>query len=134
MAQCWVEVGGPEEMPLAEAATLRATAFCGLANPGSFWQTLSEIGVHPLESVTFADHHVYSPGQLRRLARQAQAMGAQALLTTEKDYANLCPDAAEVVRPLRLFWLRIGVAVDGADALLALVTARLRPRDREVSA
>jgi hypothetical protein len=33
-----------------------------------------------------------------------------------------------------LFWLRIGVAVDGADALLALVTARLRSPDRGVSA
>ena len=134
IAQCWLEVGGSEEISLAEAATLRATAFCGLANPGSYWRTLSEIGVHPLESVTFADHHAYTPAQLRRLARHAQAMGAQALLTTEKDYANLCPDAAEVVRPLRLLWLRIGVAVDGADALLALITARLRPQDRGASA
>jgi tetraacyldisaccharide 4'-kinase len=133
-AECWIEVGGSGEMPLAEAATLRATAFCGLANPGSFWQTLSEIGIHPLQPVTFADHHAYTPAQLRRVARQAQAMGAQALLTTEKDYANLCPGAAEVVRPLRLFWLRIGVAVDGADALLELITARWRPQDRGVSA
>jgi len=134
LAQCWVEVGGGGEVPLEEVANLKATAVCGLANPGSFWQTLAEIGVKPLESVTFPDHHAYTPGQLRRVARRAQALGAQALLTTEKDYANLCPDAAQVVHPLRMFWLRIGVAVDGADALLTLIAGRLRPRDRGASA
>jgi tetraacyldisaccharide 4'-kinase len=134
LAQCWVEVGGGGEASIEEVAALKATAVCGLANPGSFWQTLAEIGVKPLESVTFPDHHAYTPAQLRRVARRAQALGAKVLLITEKDFANLCPDAAQVVHPLRLLWLRIGVAVDGADDLLALITARLRPQDRGVSA
>ncbi len=124
--ECWIEADGGEEVSLAEAATLKSTAMCGLANPGSFWQTLAEIGVKPLEAVAFPDHHVYTPAQLRRVAQRAKALGAQALLTTEKDYANLGPAAAELLRPLRLLWLRIGVAVDGADALLALIASRLR--------
>lgn len=126
VAECWVEAASGREVPLAEVAPLRAAAFCGLANPGSFWMTLTELGVRPVDSVTYADHHAYSPAQLRRVARHAEALGAQVLLTTEKDYANLCPGAEEVVAPLRLLWLRIGVEVDGASALLDQITERLR--------
>jgi len=134
LAECWVEVDGGREVSLPEAAALPAAAFCGLANPGAFWRTLEEAGVRPMERVTFADHHAYTPQQLRRLARRAQALGARALLTTEKDCANLCPNAGQLVHPLRLLWLRIGIAVDAPEALLALITGCLQPPDPGVSA
>ena len=72
----------------------------------------------------FGDHHRYRPGELRRLARQASAAGADVLLTTEKDAMNLCPGAVEIVAPLRLWWLRIAVEIDREEELLKLLSGR----------
>jgi tetraacyldisaccharide-1-P 4'-kinase len=40
-------------------------------------------------TMNFRDHHRYSAADIRRLEDAAQAAGAQALITTEKDDQNL---------------------------------------------
>ena len=100
-----------------EAAWLppRAGAFCGLGNPDSFWRSLRALGVTPVFRRAFPDHHRYTGDELRELAN-----GAEALLTTEKDTANLPAGWQQAVAPLRVLWLEIGVEVDRAEALLRL--------------
>jgi hypothetical protein len=49
------------------------------------------------------------------------AAGAEALVTTEKDMINLCEGAAEMLRPLQLHWLEIGVEIDNEQELLRLL-------------
>jgi len=48
-------------------------------------------------------------------------MGAEALLTTEKDFMNLCPDAEKLVLPVRMYWLKIGIEVHEGQRLLEIV-------------
>jgi tetraacyldisaccharide-1-P 4'-kinase len=62
---------------------------------------------------------------LRALVAAARAAGAQALVTTEKDVANLPAGWQQAVAPLRVLWLEIGLEVDQANALLKLVYGSL---------
>jgi 3-deoxy-D-manno-octulosonic-acid transferase len=121
----WVSLSSAHTWPPAALPFDRVAAFCGLANPASFWQTLDELGCRPATRWEFSDHHVYSPRQLRHLAAEARSLGVQALLTTEKDLMNLGPGAATLLQPLDLCWLRVGVEVDGEDRLLAVVEEAL---------
>jgi 3-deoxy-D-manno-octulosonic-acid transferase len=105
----------------------KPAAFCGLANPASFWKTLEQLEIEPVNRTCFGDHHHYTARDLRRLKTQAIAAGATLLLTTEKDYINLPQDAAEIVAPLRVAYLRIDIEVDNEPELLALVRKAVNP-------
>jgi tetraacyldisaccharide-1-P 4'-kinase len=73
----------------------------------------------------FGDHHRYSARELRELAQQARARGAQALATTGKDLMNLPDGWREATEGLEVLWLEVGIEVEGAEELLARVRARL---------
>ncbi|HWY46523.1 MAG TPA: tetraacyldisaccharide 4'-kinase, partial [Bryobacteraceae bacterium] len=77
----WVHTrtGQPAHPPEAPAA-----AFCGLANPASFWRTLGTLGIAPVFSWTFDDHHRYKCIEVQRLAAQARMHGAPFLLPPKK--------------------------------------------------
>ena len=93
----------------------RASAFCGLANPNAFWSTLSALGIKPMRQTAFADHHRYT-------AREIEQLGGAILLTTEKDAINL----PQPIAPHKIFWLKIGIEIDGEAALLDRLTAPFR--------
>jgi len=64
-------------------------AFCGIARPHQFFSGLESAGVRIAIRRAFPDHHRYTQADLDRLAEQARATGATALLTTEKDAVRL---------------------------------------------
>lgn len=100
--------GDKPALPIAKVA-----AFCGLGNPESFHTTLRELGIEPVFFEVFPDHHIYDPGEIRRLAARAPV-----LLTTEKDYVNIDPALAHecgvVPIPIR-------VVVENEEELLRLI-------------
>jgi hypothetical protein len=59
---------------------------------------------------------------VRRLARQARLSGAEALITTEKDMANLSSEALKGVGPLKIHGLEIGIEVDDEDGLMKSIS------------
>jgi tetraacyldisaccharide 4'-kinase len=118
--QCWVDVATGEQFQAGDPPFLAAAAFCGLANPDSFRRTLAALNIRPVREFTFRDHHRYSAREVRRMAASAGA-----LITTEKDAANLPEDWRDAIRPARLFELRIGIEVDGATSLLGLIRERI---------
>ena len=115
---CWTD--GMGEWPPEAPPGAGAIAFCGLANPASFWNTLDAVGVRTAMRFAFGDHHTYRPVELLRLAQHARRLGAGALLTTEKDAMNLPDGAAQLVSPAKVYWLKIGLTVDREEELLAL--------------
>ena len=110
----------PPEGPVA--------AFCGLANPASFWSTLRSLCLPPVFHWAFRDHRRYTCEQVGRLAAQAVMHGANVLLTTQKDAMNLpestCGELARL--GVHLYWLQIGVQVENEDQLLGLIESRMR--------
>jgi tetraacyldisaccharide 4'-kinase len=75
--------------PVARLQGRPLLAFAGIAVPEGFASTLREAGVVVRDLVAFPDHHRYRAADLRALAERARAVGAEALVTTEKDAMRL---------------------------------------------
>ncbi|MEM0948469.1 MAG: tetraacyldisaccharide 4'-kinase [Pseudomonadota bacterium] len=90
----------PTGMQLRE---LRAVAFAGIGRPEKFFDTLRAEGVELLRTVPLGDHQPLTPALMRRLAHEAEALGAQ-LITTEKDAVRLPNDVRRkvITVPVRL--------------------------------
>jgi tetraacyldisaccharide 4'-kinase len=117
-----------DRLGIEEIRGVRAVAFCGLGNPQAFWRTVDRLGVTPIASHHYGDHHRYNPLEFRRLVQHAKDVNASALLTTAKDAVNLCPDFASMIDPLKLWWLEIGIEIDRREDLLALIFPNLVQR------
>jgi tetraacyldisaccharide 4'-kinase len=82
---CW-DARRMEPVPLTRLAGARVVPFAGIAAPAAFAATLRELGVTG-DLVVFPDHHWYSRDDVRDL--EARVAGADALVTTEKDWVRL---------------------------------------------
>ena len=113
------QLAHPPEGPVA--------AFCGLGNPASFWTTLKRARIQPVFTWSFSDHHRYRWSELQRLAAQARMRGANILLCTEKDAANLPAGSLELLMEdsVELYWLKIGLEIENEDGLLELIESKL---------
>jgi len=80
-----------KECSLAEAREIPVFAFAGIANPDSFRQTLRQEGFSLAGFKEFKDHHGYTAQDVAALVAAALTHGAQALVTTEKDFVKLRP-------------------------------------------
>ena len=118
----WADSHG-NSYPLNHFADVPAVAFCGLGNAETFWRSLDSIGILPIDSHNYGDHHRYPPAEVRRLARHAIQLGADVLLTTAKDSVNLPPDFESLISPIKLYWLEIRVEIDRMDDLIRRIEA-----------
>jgi tetraacyldisaccharide-1-P 4'-kinase len=78
-----------------------------------------------VDSVEFGDHHRYLPTELMRMTEQFQRKSATALVTTEKDAVNLCEGADDLLAPLPLYWLNIGMRIEREAELIAEMEGRI---------
>ncbi|MDO8838787.1 MAG: tetraacyldisaccharide 4'-kinase [Parvibaculum sp.] len=130
-------------LPVFSAVTRPATppdlggtpllAFAGIGRPEKFYRTLADLGAEVVETVDFADHHIYTENDALRLLVRARERGAR-LITTEKDAARLTHAPAGSTRArLRDAALQLPVRalIANIDTLMALVddaTRRARRR------
>jgi len=108
----WVRAGSGEESAAGTPLAPSVAAFCGLANPDSFWESLDLVGCPTVWRRKFPDHHRYTAAEVSNLEQAARDSGAEALVTTAKDVANL-----PALPTLPLYWLRIGLEVEGEEEL-----------------
>ncbi len=104
----------------------RVLAFCAIARPEEFFAELRRQGRDVVEACAWRDHHAYTAGDIAKLTALAQRHGAEALLTTEKDWVRLRPEQRqqlEATAPLRTAKLTARL-VDEASVMEALL-ARL---------
>jgi tetraacyldisaccharide 4'-kinase len=64
-------------------------AFCGIGNPGAFLSDLRSWGFSVAGYAKFQDHHLYTERDVADLEARAVAVGADALICTEKDSYDL---------------------------------------------
>ena len=129
----WVEHRSGRLHGVETMAFDRAGAFCGLGNPQGFRRTLAALGIELVDWVEFEDHHRYTPAELRRIAGQFHEKGATAILTTEKDAVNLCDSCDDLLAPLPLYWLKVGMRFDREDDLLEHINRAATARERGLS-
>ena len=103
-------VPGPASSQLALGSAQPALAFAAVGNPRAFFADLCVAGFRVVGTQPFRDHHRYTARDLRQLEQRARRVGAEALLTTEKDAANLsesCRNGLEL--PLRVVGMELEV-------------------------
>ncbi len=120
----WTNLKG-ETLDARAFSGAKAVAFCGLGNPESFWRSLADLGVKPIDRHFYGDHHRYSPSEFRRLAQHSRESGAEVLLTTAKDAVNLCAEFEAVASPMKVYWLEIGVGIDRLNDLLERIERKI---------
>ncbi|RKY33044.1 MAG: tetraacyldisaccharide 4'-kinase [Candidatus Omnitrophota bacterium] len=69
----------------------KAVIICGIADPDSFSNLITGLGINIVSVYTFADHHRYSYRDLERLDRQLQSSAINTMITTEKDFVKISP-------------------------------------------
>ena len=97
-------------------------AVAGIATPRRFRDALADAGFQVAGTLEFADHHRFTPSDVRRIAARRAAHDAGLVLTTEKDAVRLEPlapfDFAVAAVPLR-------VTVEPADRFRAWLVERV---------
>ena len=69
----------------------RVVAVAGIARPERFFDDVRAAGFDIVRAMAFPDHHRYSRRDVRRLQAEARRAGAQAIVTTDKDFVRLEP-------------------------------------------
>lgn len=90
----------PESVVSAQTEDRRSLEWCcgkkawlvsGIGNSNSFRRSAASLGVEVLGETVFQDHHYYCADDVRQIRTNAQAVGADIVLTTEKDAGKLPP-------------------------------------------
>jgi tetraacyldisaccharide 4'-kinase len=111
-AEAWRPLEGLR-LPPAALGGRRLLAFAGLAAPQGLLDTLRGLDVRVPELVEFPDHHWYASHEVEALGRRALALGAEGLVTTEKDWVRL----GDLPAPAVSLWvLTIQPALDSDPA------------------
>jgi tetraacyldisaccharide-1-P 4'-kinase len=106
----------------AAFAGLPVAALSGVARPDMFVADLLRLGMKVVLRRDFEDHHRYTRDEFTRFAAQARSAGAEAIILTEKDAANLPPEAL-AGRGLPVYASRIEFRCREEGALKKLVRA-----------
>ena len=93
----------------------KVIAFCGIGNPFSFEKTLKSSGVEILNAFFFLDHYIYSQNDFLSLEEERKKVGADFLITTEKDSIRL-PDVEKQSIPLLVVNVELKI-VSGEEKL-----------------
>ncbi len=93
--------------PLSYLEGRRVCAFCGIASPETFFQSILRLGGSLVAKRPFRDHHVYSEAELAEL--ESSCRDADLFLTTSKDAVKL--RKVQFSKPL--YVLRVKVEVEG---------------------
>ncbi|MBT6122947.1 MAG: tetraacyldisaccharide 4'-kinase [Candidatus Puniceispirillum sp.] len=92
-------------------------AFAGIGRPQRFFRTIEKVGGTIVQSLAFADHHLYTQSDLSRLQEDSIRLGAN-LITTQKDWIRLPSEWRE-----RISFLPITMQTDAIDELLGHIMA-----------
>lgn len=80
----------------------RSLAFSGIGNPLSFENSLELLKVEVLSHHKFPDHFFYQKKDIVNLEKEAQKLGADFMITTEKDSVRI-PIMSELKIPIYIF-------------------------------
>jgi tetraacyldisaccharide 4'-kinase len=114
-------LGKGETLTIDELKEKNIFAFCGIGNPNAFLDRLEMFGLKVVGSKVFNDHHNYSDSDISNIYEQSRILGADLILSTEKDwvkstlYANKDEEILFAYLGLELEF------VEGADSIEALV-------------
>lgn len=84
-----VQIDGGARLELRAFFRKPILALAGIGNPGVFLRDLNHHQIRVLDQVLVHDHHPYSQGELDDILKRMMKIGAEAIVTTEKDAVRL---------------------------------------------
>ena len=96
-------------------------AFCGIGNPEAFLDRLKEHGMNVVGSRVYNDHHHYTESDFAEIRQQALSLGAEMILTTEKDWVKTALGAGKFTDILFAYLAVELEFVDGRDKIEGLI-------------
>ena len=105
-------------------------AFCGIGNPDAFLNTIKNLGAELAGSKVYDDHYHYTDACLAEISEQAEEVGADLILTTQKDWtkviSNFKSQISDFKLPLPFAYLAIEIKfLSGEDKLTVLINDTL---------
>lgn len=94
----------------------RVLALSGIAEPASFIETLARAGAVVADTLTYPDHHGYTPSDIDEIINRARDKGLDLVVTTEKDAVKLKAHAGRF-SALTVVALTIEVVTEGIEGL-----------------
>jgi tetraacyldisaccharide 4'-kinase len=109
--------------PIAPAPGAPSLALAGIGNPEQFFGMLRDAGYRVETTMTFPDHHRYTPSDVARITAAARRAGATTVLTTAKDAVRF-----EALGPLPFTVTPIAMRlrIDGWGSLTASLDQAVR--------
>ena len=98
-----------------EVENKKALIFSGIGNPLSFENTIKQLGIQILRHHKFPDHFAYQGKDILGLGREAENLGAELIITTEKDSVRI-PLIKEPEIPI--YVLKIDLKVTSGEEVL----------------
>ena len=134
------DVVGGKDLPFESLARRRVLAFAGLGNPDGFFRVLEQRQATVTGCLRFRDHHRYTKEDVETVLESAWSHKAQLVVTTEKDFVNLChaverthfeedgleAAVAELFGAVPLAWLGIQMKVENGDELMRRIVEGVR--------
>ena len=109
-----------QSQPLAAIRGRDVLAFCGIGNPGHFFDSLESLGARLIARRPLDDHVAYTPDVIESLAALAAGSVADICVTTQKDFVKL----TGVELPLPVWRLAVGIKlVEGEGELIEKILA-----------
>jgi tetraacyldisaccharide 4'-kinase len=119
-----IRLDGAGVVSPVDFARKRVAAMSGVARPDRFVADLEGLGMEIALRRDFDDHHRYTRKELSEIVERAREARAEAVITTEKDAANL-PAGFAGSSATPVFAARIEFLCDNDDALKDLVRYQL---------
>ena len=102
------DVWSREEFPLEWLQGKKLCTLSGIASPKGFENSLRHLGAKVVWCERYADHHRYESGEILYALNRSADMGADALVTTEKDAVRF---PRFETSPVKCLYLRISIEI-----------------------
>ena len=121
------DVWSREEFPLSWLRGKVACTLSGIASPKGFEDSLRRLGAKVVWCERYADHHRYDASEVLYALNRTADMGADALVTTEKDAVRF---PRLETSPVRCLYLRIAIEILAGGESFAEIINRICFRRR----
>ncbi|HBA27657.1 MAG TPA: tetraacyldisaccharide 4'-kinase [Nitrospinae bacterium] len=123
VSESFIDMNNNKTIALDEAKGKKIFAFCGIASPDSFKNSLKETGIDIKGFFSFDDHYQFTKDDIDNLINKARATGSEILITTEKDAVRL-KEFKPIAFPLWILKIRMEIS-EGKEILLSKIREAL---------
>jgi len=110
MCRGFIKIGTEQLVPPEKLQQKKALAFCGIARPHRFLETLKEEGIYPESLLKFPDHYEYPVSSVNKIINKHKSLSSDILVTTEKDAVKL--EQRDLLKNLPVYYSKIDLWIE----------------------